>query len=198
MFDYISLSQRLFLFNIGNHFQGFIADSDLDVFNWAGSVRSYLFCIQVEQFIQSLPDTFLLDFAALGQKLCNKQLIPDSWHFLHVTSHWGTKVEVEVSREKHVFDDGLCGHFPQESDEEELFYHRGGDSAEWGKSEEELPKPGGLVGVLGPAVLLQGALRLLLQLLDHWGWRQSDGVWNSGGLKSSFDDECSDKVKCNL
>ena len=113
VFDYISLSQRLFLFNIGNHFQRFIADSDLDVFNWAGSVRSYLFCIQVEQFIQSLPDTFLLDFAALGQKLYNKQLIPDSWQFLHVTSHWGTKVEVEVSREKHVFDDSLCGHFPQ-------------------------------------------------------------------------------------
>ena len=49
---------------------------------------------------------------------------------LHVTSHRGTKVEVEVSCQEHVFDDGLCGHFAQESDEEELFYHRGGDSAE--------------------------------------------------------------------
>ena len=95
----------------------------------------------------------------------------NSGQFLHVASHRGTKVEVEVSRQEHVFDDGLCGHFPQESDEEKLFYHRGGDSAEWGKSEEELPKPGGLVGVLGPAVLLQGALGLLLQLLYGSGVR---------------------------
>ena len=49
---------------------------------------------------------------------------------LHVASHRGTKVKVEVSRDEHVFDDGLCGHFSQESDEEKLFYHRGGDSAE--------------------------------------------------------------------
>ena len=100
----------------------------------------------------------------------------NSVQFLHVTSHRGTEVEVEVSCQEHVFDDGLCGHFSQESDEEELFYHRGGDSAERGKSEEQLPEPGGLVGVLSPAVLLQGALRLLLQLLHHGGVSQTDRV----------------------
>ena len=80
MFDYISLSQRLFLFNIGNHFQKFIADSDLDAFNWAGSVLAYLSYIHGEHFSQSLPDAFLLEFSALGRKLLNKQLIPDSFY----------------------------------------------------------------------------------------------------------------------
>ena len=155
MFDCISLSQRLFLFNIGNHFQKFIADSDLDAFNWAGSVLAYL----ESEFARR----FSIGILCFGTEALKQTT--NSGQFLHVASHRGTKVEVEVSRQEHVFDDGLCGHFPQESDEEELFYHRGGDSAEWGKSEEELPKPGGLVGVLGPAVLLQGALRLLLQLL---------------------------------
>ena len=69
--------------------------------------------------------------------------------------------------------ESLYGSLADQSDEEELFYHRGGDSAERGKSEEELPEPGGLVGVLGPAVLLQGALGLLLQLLYHGGRGQA-------------------------
>ena len=67
MFDYISLSQRLFLFNIGN--QKFIDGSNLDAFNWAGSVLAYLSYIQGEHFSQSLPDTFLLEFSTLGRKL---------------------------------------------------------------------------------------------------------------------------------
>ena len=62
--------------------------------------------------------------------------------------------------------ESLYGSLADQSDEEELFYHRGGDSAERGKSEEELPKPGGLVGVLG----------LLLQLLDGSRVRETRGV----------------------
>ena len=54
----------------------------------------------------------------------------------------------------------------------------GGDGAEGGKSEEELAEPGGLVGVLGAAVFLQRALRLLLQLLDHRRVTQPDRVCN--------------------
>ena len=37
---------------------------------------------------------------------------------LHVASHGGAEVEVEVAGEKHVLDDGLRGHFAQQSDEE--------------------------------------------------------------------------------
>ena len=57
-----------------------------------------------------------------------------------------------------------------------MFYHRGGHSSQGGEAEEELAEAGGLVGVLGPAVLLQGALGLLLQLLDVVGVRKAAGV----------------------
>ena len=73
-----------------------------------------------------------------------------------------------VARQEHVPYERLDGSLAHQADKEELFYHRGGDGPEGGQPEQELPKPGGLVGVLGPAVLFQGALRLLLQLLNHW------------------------------
>ena len=79
-------------------------------------------------------------------------------------------------REEHVPDEGLDGGLAHQSDEEELLYHRGGHGPEGGQSEQQLAEPGGLVGVLGPAVLLQRALRLLLQLLDHLRRRQPHRV----------------------
>ena len=81
-----------------------------------------------------------------------------------------------VAREEHVPDEGLDGSLAHQSDEEELLYHRGGHGPEGGQSEQQLAEPGGLVGVLGPAVLLQRALRLLLQLLHHGRVRQPDGI----------------------
>ena len=72
-----------------------------------------------------------------------------------------------VARDKHVPDQGLNGRLPHQPDEEELLDDGGRDCAEGGEAEEQLAEPGRLVGVLGPAVLLQRALRLLLQLLYH-------------------------------
>ena len=81
-----------------------------------------------------------------------------------------------VAREEHVPDEGLDGSLAHQSDEEELLYHRGGHGPEGGQSEQQLAEPGGLVGVLGPAVLLQRALRLLLQLLHHGRVCQTDRI----------------------
>ena len=95
---------------------------------------------------------------------------------LHVAAHGGGRPLEGVAGEQHVADKRLDRRLADQPDEEELLYHRGGDSSEGGQAEEELAEPGGLVGVLGPAVLLQRALRLLLQLLNHWRGRQADCV----------------------
>ena len=81
-----------------------------------------------------------------------------------------------VAGQQHVTDQGLDWRLPYQSYEEELLDDGGGDGAERGESEEEFAEPGGLVGVLGAAVFLQRALRLLLQLLHHGGVGQADRV----------------------
>ena len=88
----------------------------------------------------------------------------------------GTRPLEAVSGDEHVPDEGLDGRLAHQPHEEELLYDGGGDGAEGGEAEQQLAEPGGLVGVLGAAVLLQGALRLLLKLLDHGRRCQSDGV----------------------
>ena len=90
----------------------------------------------------------------------------------------GTGPLERVPREEHVPDQGLYRGLPDQANKEQLFYHRGGDSSEGGEAEEEFAEPGGLVRVLGSAVLLQGALRLLLQLLDKARVGETTGVCN--------------------
>ena len=94
-----------------------------------------------------------------------------------VAGHRGARPLEAVPGDQHVPDQGLDGRLPHQPDEEELLDDGGGDGAEGGEAEEELAEPGGLVGVLGAAVLLQGALRLLLQLLHHGGVGQTTGIW---------------------
>jgi hypothetical protein len=102
----------------------------------------------------------------------------------HAVSGHATARPLEaVARYQHVPDEGLDGRLADEPDEEELLDDGGGDGAEGGEAQQQLAEPGGLVGILGAAVLLQGALRLLLQLLDHRWRRQPDGVWKGGWIK---------------
>lgn len=68
--------------------------------------------------------------------------------------------------EQHVSDEGLDGGFTYQADEEELLDDRRGDGAQGGQPQEQFPEAAGLVGVLTPHILLQGALGLLLQALD--------------------------------
>ena len=170
MFDYISQSYSTF-----SKVHRWFWPRSVQL-SWVGSGR-HISCTFIVNTLFRVAGHFSIRTLGFGKEAFKQRTKILSAEFLHVASHRGTEVEVEISRQEHVFDDGLCGHFSQESDEEKLFYHRGGDSAEWGKSEEELPKPGGLVGVLGPAVLLQGALGLLLQLLYHGGGGQAYRVW---------------------
>ena len=94
----------------------------------------------------------------------------------HVVAHRHAGPLEGVAGEEHVPDEGLDRRLADQADKEQLFYHRGGHSSQGGEAEEELAEAGGLVGVLGPAVLLQGALRLLLQLLDVVGVRKATSV----------------------
>ena len=84
-----------------------------------------------------------------------------------------------VARQQHVPDEGLYGSLADQANEEELFYHRRGNSSQGGEPEQQLAEPRRLVGILTTAVLLQGALGLLLQLLHHRGVGQADGVWRT-------------------
>ena len=78
--------------------------------------------------------------------------------------------------QQHVPYQGLDGGLADEPHEEELLDDGGGDCAEGGESEQQLSKPGWLVRVLGAAVLLQRALRLLLQLLHNARVRQATSI----------------------
>lgn len=71
-----------------------------------------------------------------------------------------------TAAQQHVPDERLDGCFSHQSDEEQLFDHLRADRAQRRQSEQQLAKPDGLIGILGAAVLLQGALRFLLQRLD--------------------------------
>lgn len=95
---------------------------------------------------------------------------------LHVAAHRRAGPLERVAAQQHVPDEGLDGSLADEPDEEELLYDGGGHCSEGWEAEEEFTEPGGLVGVLAAAVLLQRALRLLLQLLDHRRVCEANGV----------------------
>ena len=78
--------------------------------------------------------------------------------------------------QQHVPDQGLNWGFTYQADEEELLYDLCRDGPEGRQSQEQLAEASRLVGVLTPDVLLQGALRLLLQRLDVVGICQTTCV----------------------
>ena len=84
-----------------------------------------------------------------------------------------------VPRQQHVPDEGLYGSLADQANEEELFYHRRGNSSQGGEAEKQLAEPCRLVGILTTTILLQRALGLLLELLYHRRGCQADGVWRT-------------------
>lgn len=56
--------------------------------------------------------------------------------------------------QQHVPNQRFYGCLPYQADKEELLDHRGGDGAQGRQTQQQLPKSGGLVGVLAPHVLL--------------------------------------------
>ena len=118
-----------------------------------------------------IKDTWPLDWVkSPSHTVCQAQ-----WH-LHVAPHAAAGPLV-VSSHQHVLDHGLDGHLAHHPHEEELLYHGGRHRPQGGQPQQQLAEPGGLVGVVSPAVLLQRALGLLLETLDDLRWRQSDSVW---------------------
>ena len=73
---------------------------------------------------------------------------------------------LKVPREEHVPDEGLDRRLAHEAHEEQLLYDGRRHRPEGGQSQQQLPEPGRLVGVLTAAVLLECALTLFLKLLD--------------------------------
>ena len=71
-----------------------------------------------------------------------------------------------AAREEHVPDEGLDRGLADEAHEEQLLYDGRRHRPEGGQSQQQLPEPGRLVGVLTAAVLLECALTLFLKLLD--------------------------------
>lgn len=70
--------------------------------------------------------------------------------------------------EQHVAKQRLDGCLAYQANEKQLLDDRGGDDAQGGQAEEETPEAVWLAGVLVPYILLQSALRLLLDAL-HMG-----------------------------
>lgn len=94
-------------------------------------------------------------------------------------SHRGHVGPVEAApAEQHIPDQRLDRRFPDEADEEQLLDHLGRDRSQGRQSEQQLAESRRLVRVLGPAVLLERALRLLLKGLDVRHVRQSARVCN--------------------
>ena len=75
--------------------------------------------------------------------------------------------------EEHVADERLDWRLADEPDEEELLDDLRRDGAQGGQPEQQLAETDRLIGVLGPAVLFERALRLLLQALDVAHVRQA-------------------------
>ena len=71
--------------------------------------------------------------------------------------------------ENHVPDEGVYGRLPHQAGEEELLHDGGGDPPQGGEPHQEATETGRLRRVVRAAVVLQGALGLLLQLLYHRG-----------------------------
>ena len=65
---------------------------------------------------------------------------------------------LKVPGEEHVPDEGLNRRLAHEAHKEQLLYDGGRHRAEGGQSQQQLPEPRRLVGVVVPAVLLERAL----------------------------------------
>ncbi len=78
--------------------------------------------------------------------------------------------------EQHVADERLDGCFAHQPDEEELLDDLRRHGAKRRQPQEQFAETDRLIGVLRPAVLFQGALRLFLQALDVRHIRQSASV----------------------
>jgi hypothetical protein len=81
-----------------------------------------------------------------------------------------------AAAEQHVPDERLDGRLAHQPHEEELLDDRRADRAQRRQPQQQLAEARRLVGVLGAAVLLQGALRLLLQTFDVTHVRQTARV----------------------
>ena len=81
-----------------------------------------------------------------------------------------------AAAEEHVSDERLDWRLADESHEEELFDDLRTDAAQRGHAQEQLAEARRLVGVLSPHVLLQRALRLLLETLDVHRVRQATRI----------------------
>lgn len=95
------------------------------------------------------------------RRLRGSQVSPDG------VSHRGHVGPVEAaSAEQHVPDQRLDRRFPDQAHEEQLLDHLGRDRPQGGQPQQQLAESRRLVRVLGPAVLLERALRLLLKRFD--------------------------------
>lgn len=116
---------------------------------------------------------------ASGRRASNRSLSGSGELAPEVVSH---RVHVRpaeaAAAEQHVAYQRLDGCLADQPHEEQLFYHLAADRAEGREPQQQLAEPDGLVGVLRPTVLLEGALRLLLQTLDVGHVRQPARVCN--------------------
>lgn len=105
--------------------------------------------------------------------LCGSQLPPDR------VSHRGHVGPIEAAAaQQHVSDERLDRRFTNQPHEEELLDHLRRDRSQRRQPQQQFAEPRRLVRVLRPAVLLQGALRLLLEGLDVSDVRKTAGVCN--------------------
>lgn len=110
--------------------------------------------------------------------LCGSQLPPDR------VSHRGHVRPVEAAAaQQHVPYERLDRRLAHQPYEEELLDHLRRDRSQRWQSQQQLAEPRRLIRVLGPAVLLQGALRLLLEGLDVRHVRETAGVCNGESEK---------------
>lgn len=105
--------------------------------------------------------------------LCGSQLPPDR------VSHRGHVGPIEAAAaQQHVSDERLDRRLTNQPHEEELLDHLRRDRSQRRQPQQQFAEPRRLVRVLRPAVLLQGALRLLLEGLDVSDVRKTAGVCN--------------------
>lgn len=81
-----------------------------------------------------------------------------------------------AAAQQHVPDERFDGRLAHQPDEEQLLDYLRADRAQRRQPEQQFAEPNRLVRILRPAVLFQGALRLLLQRLDVRHVRQPAGV----------------------
>lgn len=84
-----------------------------------------------------------------------------------------------TSRQQHVSDQRLDGCLAHQAHEEQLGDEGGGDGTQGRQPQQQTPKALGLRRVLGPHILSEGHLGLLLQAL-HVRWvREATGIWET-------------------